>query len=120
MSETTFRWFLRDRFIYTRLALLEELKKLVSEEYFRNNEWLSEMDSLAVSVRLAMIDDKSIFPVDLGPSINHDGSLVEAQSYIMMYGVMMLHWEDIADAATEYKAELCAAFPNSTGRGGVC
>jgi hypothetical protein len=47
MSDTTFRSFLRDRFIYTRFKFLEQLESAISKGHFKNKGWLREMDSIS-------------------------------------------------------------------------
>jgi hypothetical protein len=101
MSSKTFRSFLRDRFIYTRFKYLEALLGIVSEGHFKNKDWLYLVDSISSSVRHSMMDDHNVLPVDLCNTMGPEESLLKAQSYISIYGKMMIHWEDISDVATQ-------------------
>jgi len=101
MPRTMFRSFLRNRFIYDRFKLLEALEATIDEGRFKSKEWSREMDSIFNSVRRAMLEDKSILPVDLARVLGPEQSLLKAQSCISMYGVMMRYWEDISDASIQ-------------------
>jgi hypothetical protein len=53
-----------------------------------------------------MLEDHNIVPVDLAREVGTEESLLKAQSYIVMYGHLMLHWEEISNAATHICSSL--------------
>jgi hypothetical protein len=101
MSDATFHLYLREMSINSGLRYLEHLEGIISEGRFKNKEWLREMDLISLRARHSMLEDQNIVPVDLASVVGPEESLRKAQSYILMYGKLMLHWEDISDAATQ-------------------
>lgn len=102
ISRIAFRSFLRNCYIYTRFKFLEDLQDTISERQFKEKRlWLREMESISSNIRLSMLEDQNIFPADLAFKVGPEESLLRAQSCILMYGKLMLHWESISDAATQ-------------------
>ncbi len=76
VSAGAFRSFLRERFIYTGVELLEELHGIVEERRWKSKDWLDEMDSFASSIRLSMLNAEAIVPTDLANILGLEESLV--------------------------------------------
>lgn len=102
LSEVTFRSFLRERFISTRMTFLQDLTNRIDKKAFASEKWSDEINSLSSKVRLAMLNDESMIPVDLAKT-TLGGALLAAQSLVKNYGALLLHWESIYDTALECK-----------------
>jgi hypothetical protein len=97
----TFRLFLREMSINSRFKSLEKLEGIISEGHFKNKEWLREMGLISSRFRHSILDDHDIVIADLASVVGTEESLLKAQSYISVYGQLMLHWEDISDVASQ-------------------
>ncbi len=93
ISGLSFRSFLRDKFVYTRFRLLEELRTMVSEGHCKHHKWLDQIDSFLETIQRAMLEEDNIIPTDLVSSVSSEEALAKTQSFVSMYGQLMLRWE---------------------------
>jgi hypothetical protein len=101
MSRVAFRSFLRNRYAQSRFELISGLKGIVQEKYFGCHEWVNDIESISNSIQCSILEDGSTVPADLVPKLNPEEALDKAQSCILLYGRMMLHWEELTAAAGE-------------------
>jgi hypothetical protein len=106
MSSTSFRSFLLDASIRSRFGYLEALQNLVSLGKFDDNKYLDELKAVSSDVLPSVFDAETIVPIDLGPTVGSEESLLRSQSYVSMYGQLMLHWEDICAVSRQIEMDL--------------
>jgi len=108
MPAKSFRAFLRERFVFSRISLIKDLEDRVKDEAFAERDWLNTIDFLISSLRTSMGNDTSVVPIDLVHRMSPEDALMRAQSYISMYGSMMIHWGEITEAASSLSGTLNA------------
>jgi hypothetical protein len=96
-----FRSFLRKMYAQTRFELLSSLERISCEIHVGRKEWNSDIDSMSNSIRSSTLNEQNILPRDLIPALGMEEALDKAQSFVLMYGKLMLHWESITASARD-------------------
>jgi hypothetical protein len=100
-SRTTFKYLVCTLYVQSRLSMGKMWEDLIEANHLGSKQLIHNLTSLSRSSRLSLLNELNIIPRDLASTSNPDGALAKCQDLILMYGKLMLHWENIVAAAYE-------------------
>jgi len=94
-----FKSFIHTQFAEKQYRALSDLDDLLRESPFACAQWSHNIRAIANNVKSSILEWQNIAPRDLTPLLGYEGALDKAQWCILMYGRLLLCWEDLNSLA---------------------
>jgi hypothetical protein len=98
-SKTAFRSFVLDKVVQHHIEMRSNLEECLCSGSFTCERWSQDIRRFSDGLWRACLHVQSVIPGDLPSSLPAEEASDKLQSYVLMYGQMMMYWEDITAAA---------------------
>lgn len=101
ISRKAFVSYVREKHVEKVFQMIAQFEESIKRCEYRSKQRAGDLTVLINGFRKSVIESRAIVPSDFPSTVGIDDALAKVQSYVAMYGQLMVHWPHIVEAAGE-------------------